>query len=225
MQHARLSEKPGGRVIQEGLEFRRFRDAWTGLCRCWRTGSNPLRADCSFPRSGPLVPHFRTAAPTKRSRARRLAKVTRKPCITRKGKRMKSGVGGWQISWAAVMVHTRLKSLKEPADRIQAFIKEYTDTDSIFRKASRKWLQTSYLRIGISSGNPQFSEVRVAKCCPARVRRHGAIGCHLGCRKPITLTAGGFPSFAAILLPSVNQRTIRSVDDRNLSMQRNVLER
>jgi hypothetical protein len=108
---------------------------------------------------------------------------------------MKSGVGGWQISWAAVMVHTRLKSLKEPADRIQAFIKKYTDTDSIFRKASR------------------------------RVRRHGAIGCHLGCRKPITLTAGGFPSFAAILLPSVNQRTIRSVDDRNLSMQRNVLER
>ena len=46
---------------------------------------------------------------------------------------MKSGVGGWQISWAAVMVHTRLKSLKEPADRIQAFIKEYTDTDSIFK--------------------------------------------------------------------------------------------
>ena len=70
--------------------------------------------------------------------------------VTRKGKRMKSGVGGWQISWAAVMVHTRLKSLKEPADRIQAFIKKYTDTDSIFRKASRKWLQTSYLGIGIS---------------------------------------------------------------------------
>jgi hypothetical protein len=70
--------------------------------------------------------------------------------VPQKGKRMKSGVGGWQISWAAVMVHTRLKSLKEPADRIQAFIKEYTDTDSIFRKASRKWLQTSYLGIGIS---------------------------------------------------------------------------
>ncbi len=74
-------------------------------------------------------------------------------------------------------------------------------------------------------GKPQSCENRVAKCCPARVRRHGAIGCHLGCRKPITLTAGGFLSFAAILLPSVNQRTIRSVDDRNLSMQRNVLER
>jgi hypothetical protein len=56
------------------------------------------------------------------------------------------------------------------------------------------------------------------------VRRHGAIGCHLGCRKLISLRAGGFPWFAGISLPSVNQGTVRSVDDRNLSMQRNVLE-
>jgi hypothetical protein len=56
------------------------------------------------------------------------------------------------------------------------------------------------------------------------VRPHGAIGCHLGCRKLISLTAGGFPWFAGISLPSVNQGAVRSVDDRNLSMQRNVLE-
>jgi hypothetical protein len=68
--------------------------------------------------------------------------------VTRKGKRMKSGVGGWQISWAAVMVHTRLKSLKEPADRIQAFIKEYTDTDSIFRRRRENGFKRHTLESG-----------------------------------------------------------------------------
>jgi len=69
-----------------------------------------------------------------------------------------------------------------------------------------------------------FLKSGLRSCCPTRVRRDGAIGCHLGCRKLISLTAGGFPWFAGISLPSVNQGTVRSVDDRNLSMQRNVLE-
>lgn len=42
------------------------------------------------------------------------------------------------IDWAEAKVHTRFSSLKEPADRILAFIREYTYADSIFRKAKNK---------------------------------------------------------------------------------------